>query len=273
MRTFFSWQLSAKDKLSSRLSISRFQYDTPDTKNYDDRDEFRATAILGLSHRFNPGLQIYIQTRTNLHHLVYIFNQKSANNKWNRILQFSTTLNYMPNESFRLGQNVEVLANYTNYDFEDIQSQIRSFVYRKYTISDSLKIGKLQGVQINLFHRMEFEENGRLFWDNFSEELLLSRRNHYLTFGVQFPLIGDLLLYNGLTAYFRREWRYKHDQFGKLKREKWGDFYSYGPQIRIFFRNSQNQDTLISLSRFRVQTRNDQVYFINQISLNANWYF
>ncbi len=273
MRSSFSWQLSAKDILSSRLAISRFQYDTPDLKNYDDRDEFRATAIFGLSHRFNPELKMNIKTRTNLHHLVYIFNQRSANNRWNRILQVSTNLNYTPKEFIRLGQNVEVQANYTNYDFEDIQSQIRSFVYRKYTISDSVTIGKLGGVQINLFHRMEFEENGRLFWDNFSEELLLNRRNHYLTFGVQFPLIGDLLLYNGLTAYLRREWRYKLDRNGKLKRERWGDFTSYGPQIRLFFINSQSQGTLISLSRIRVQTQNDQVYFINQISLNANWYF
>jgi hypothetical protein len=273
LRFYSGLQLSRKDSLFARFFVSRFQYDTPDSNNFDDRDEFRTTAILGYSHQFSPSLQIGFEALTNLHHLVYIFNERSANNKWNRILQLGTKIKYSPNQNVLWKQRAQVLANYTNFDFEEEQTQIRSFVFRKFTLTDSLLLGSLNNIQIQLFHRLELEENGRLFWNDFAEELLLNRQNNFLTFGIQFPLIGNLFLYNGISGYFRNEWRYKQNIPGKTIKKKQGDFISYGPQIKLFLLNNYRQNAFVSISRFRVKTPADQIYFINQIDLRANWFF
>jgi len=264
---------SKKDSLSARFLISKFQYDTPDSNNFDDRDELRTTAILGYSHFFSPSLQIGIEAKVNLHHLIYIFNERSVNNNWNRIFQLSNSIRFRPSHNFRWYQYADVFANYTSYDFEEMQSQVRSFVYRKFSLTDSLAIGSPNHIQFNLFHRLEFEENGRLFWNDFSEQQLMNRQNHYLTIGFQFPLIGNLFIYNGLSAYLRREWRYKPSKLGQTIREKWGDFISFGPQIKIFLINRRKHNAFVSLARFKVEPPNGPEYFINQIDLNAFWNF
>ena len=126
--------MTDNDSLSMMFLISRFQHDTPDSNNFDDRDEYRATAILGYSHWFSPVLRIGFEAKLNLHHLVYIFSERSVNNNWNRILQLASSIKYRPSPMFVWSQQVELSANYTNYDFEELQSQIRSFVFRKFSL-------------------------------------------------------------------------------------------------------------------------------------------
>jgi hypothetical protein len=265
--------MTKNDSLFLIFLISRFQYDTPDSNNFDDRDEYRTTAVLGYSHRFSPALQIGIEAKLNLHHLVYIFSERSVNNNWNRIYQLSSSMKYRPSNKFVWSQYLDLSANYTNYDYEEYQSQVRSFVFRKFSLTDSLAIGSVQGTHFGLFYRLELEENGRLFWNDFSEQLLMNRQNHYLTMGIQFPLFGVISIYNGITTYLRREWRFIPGVLGKMSRNKLADFISFGPQIRLFLTNQKKHHAFISLARFRVRPSNGQEYYINQIDMNVFWYF
>ncbi len=273
LRGVIAWQAGTRDTVSAHFLISRFQYDTPDSNNFDDRDEFRTTMMLRYSHLFSPALNINVETKANLHHLVYLFAERSANNNWNRIFQLSTQLFYQPAPLFRWQQQAEILANYTSYDFEEIQTQIRSYVYRKFTLADSVLAGDSTQFHFLLFHRLELEENGRLFWQEFAEQLLLNRQNHYLVFNIQYPLVGELVLNSGFTAYIRREWRYEQDPRGETIKKKWGDFISYGPQIRLFLNRNSKRQALVSISRLRVKPPRERDYFLNQIDLNVHWFF
>jgi hypothetical protein len=208
-----------------------------------------------------------------LHHLSYLFSERSANNNWNRIIKFGTFLKYNNLQNFHWYQRAEVQANYTTFDFEDTQFLVRSFVYRKFTLTDSLALGAYGKFHIKLFHRLELEENGRLIWKDFSEQLSLNRQNHQLTLGCEYPVIGNLMAFTGLTAYIRREWRYRLQPTGKQSKEKLKDFTSYGPQIKLFLRNNKKRKALFSLSRLKIATTSGQTYTIDRIELNTHWFF
>lgn len=273
LRTFLDWKVSQRDSVSASISLSRFQYDTPDSNNFDDRDELRANFQLTYARKMSPHLMIGFDSKGYLHHLVYLFSERSSNNNWNRILQLGTFLRYSTTNDFKWYQRAEVQANYTAFDFEDTQFLIRSFVYRKFTLTDSLTIGSEGNFQFKLFHRLELEENGRLFWDSFSEQLLLNRRNHQITIGCQYAVIGNLMLYTGISGYLRREWRYRPAPKGIQTKERLKDFTSYGPQIKLFLRNNNKRQALFSLSRQKISTPSGQSYTINRVDLNTHWFF
>jgi hypothetical protein len=272
-QAYLHWAPSSKDSLTTRITISRFRYDTPDSNNFDDRDEFRSSMLLGYERRFSPSLEIGVESKAYLHHLVYLFSERSANNNWNRIIQLGTYLRFRPTPGLTWFQRAEVQANYTTFDFEDLQFRIRSFVYRKFTIIDSIRIGRQDNFQFRLFHRMELEENGQLFWKTFSEQLLLNRRNHYLTFGCQYPIIDNLMAHIAVTGYLRREWRFKPSSLGNMIKEKQKDFLSYGPQVRLSLPSGRRRQASVSISRLHVSTPSGQSYAVNQVDLNAHWQF
>ena len=273
MNSFVNWKLTSKDLIAARITISRLQYDTPDSTNFDDRDEFRTNFLITFTRRISPFLKIGIDSKAYLHHLSYLFSERSANNNWNRIIQLGTFLKYNNLKNFQWSQRAEVQANYTEFDFEKTQFLVRSFVYRKFTLTDSLALGTYGKFHIQLFHRLELEESGRLFWKDFSEQLSLNRRNHQLTLGCEYPIIGNLMAYTGLTAYIRREWRYRFQTTGKQSREKIKDFTSYGPYLKLFLRNNKKRRALFSLSRLKISTPSGQTYTINRIELNTHWFF
>ena len=273
LRGSLSWQPSPQDSLALGFLISRLQYDTPDSNNFDDRDELRIVSGLSYQRKLSPVLIIGFGLRASLHHLVYLFAQRSANNNWNRILHLTSLLEWRPSRRSVLKQRAEVMANYTSYDFEAVQYQIRSFVYRKFTLTDSLRLGEtLAPWQFVLFHRLELEENGRLNWEGFSEQPLLDRRNHYLALGAQKRFWNRFFVYLGISAYLRREWRYRQSALAQT-RQHYGDFLSWGPQVRIFLFKNGRRTGLISLSNFKVTPPKSSPYRVLQVNLNAHWYF
>lgn len=272
-QSYLTWTPDDRDTIQARISISGLRYDTPDSNNFDDRDEFRSNFMLGYSRRLSPSLQVGIEAKGFLHHLVYLFAERSANNNWNRIIQLATTFGYKGPGSFSLFQRAEVRSNYTTFDFEDPQFQIKSFVFRKFTLTDSISVGRSSRRMFRIFHRLELEENGRLFWTDFSQLLLLNRRNHYLSVGVQTRLPAQFMLYCGMTGYLRREWRYRPGPDGNQLKERIGDFSSYGPQVRLYIRRSGTRNALISISRLRITDPSGQKHTVNQVNMNASWYF
>ena len=274
LRTYLHYLPSRRDSLTFAFFVSRLRYDTPDSNNFDDRDELRISSGLSYSRRISGALLASFSLRANLHHLVYLFSQRSANNNWNRILQLANEIEWQPGPISRLKQRAEVLANYTSYDFEAVKYQIRSFVYRKFTLTDSLRLGRNYGDwQWFLFHRLELEENGRLFWQDFAEQPLVDRRNHYLAWGVQKRLLQRFFVYFGVAAYLRKEWRYRQSPLAGQIREHYGDFLSWGPQFRVFLLKNGGRVGLVSVSNFRVTPPQGSAYRIMQVDLNAHWYF
>ncbi len=273
IRSYLSFYLGAHDSLIFQNSISRLQYDTPDTSNFDDRDELRTIHLLEWTHLFSPGFQIKIGGNIRLRHLAYLFSQKSADNNWNRIFNVYSDLKYSRLPNFEFKQRTEVLSNYTDYDYEYLLQQVKSYVFREFSITDSL-LWRLFG-QTNLsgYYRLEFEENGRLFWDAFSEQPLLSRHNHYYSLMVDFPVFQTFRVFGGFQGYFRKEWPYTIVLNVLKKSDKPKLFRSYGPILKIYLLNSKRQQGIVSISTLRVKNRDEKAYLINQINLQALWHF
>ncbi len=266
-------QVARRDSLTIFNSVSRFRYDTPDTNNFDDRDELRTVHLAEWTHLFSSLFQIKAGLSARLHHLVYIYAAKSAENNWNRIFNFYTALALHRQGLFHFRQRAEVLANYTDYDFEVPSERIRSFVFRKYALSDSLRWKFWGATEMLLFSRLEIEENGRLSWNDFAEQPLLSRKNHFVTLAFDFPLVTALRISAGFQGYFRREWPYivRRNKLVRSPRSK--HYTSYGPVLKLYLLRGAARQGLVSVSTLKVNTGTQRSYLINQIQLQALWNF
>lgn len=163
-----SWMPDKLDTMSLVFSVRKLRYDTPSDKNFDDRDELSLNAGLSLSHRFDNSFSGTLFGELQMLHLVFIKSERSAMNNWNRIFRFGSEFSWNT-AAFAMSPRIEVLANYTIYDFEDKTGNIRSYSYRQIGYRDSIvvKLGSQMSLQSKL--SMRYFERGILYWDTFSE--------------------------------------------------------------------------------------------------------
>lgn len=273
MAALLGWRVFTSDSLSVGTTISRLQYDTPDTNNYDDRDELRIDLKMTEVHFFSPVLSLKIDAIVSLYHLVYIFGERSADNNWNRIFRLKPQFYYNLLQTLSLQQNFEVMANYVDYDFEFDQNDVRSFVYRKFASESIVNWRFSSRNQIHLSYRFEQEENGKLFWDRWSERPLLTRNNIWLRFNLLYSLRAYFTIMPGINFYSRDEWKFSSTREGKLKKEKYRDFVSIGPMLNILCNHPGKIGFNFSLSRYKITGNQNKKYYINNINLALNWNF
>ncbi len=268
-----SANVTNNDSLYSYFSISKFQYDTPDTNNFVDRDELRINSRLIAFHKFSPVLSFEVQASVNLYHMVYIFGERSADNNWNRIFLLRPIIHYYPVEQFKLKQSFEVLANYVDYDFEDKSVLTKSFVFRKFSVDDSLQYGVTSRTSLLFDFRLQLEENGQLSWEEWKERVLLSRRNQWLHFFVNYQPYPYFRIAPGYSYYIREEWRHNTNLTGVEKKEKTGSYTSQGPVLRLYYIPSKKVKIIFDAIRYKVNPPDQREYFINNIELILNWTF
>jgi len=273
MSTDLSLKMTPSDSLFAYFSISRFMYDTPDTNNFDDRDELRINSRLLFYHSFNPSLKLELEANVNLYHLVYIFGERSADNNWNRIFRLRPAIVYQPAVNFRLKQAFEVLANYVDYDFEDPNVLTKSFVFRKFALDDSLRWRFGYRTSFILNYRLQLEENGQLSWEQWLERVLVTRQSHWLRIYLRYDVGEKLILSPGLTYYGRTEWRHKTDPFGVEIKEKSAVYSSFGPILQLHYMPSRSVQFVLDSMRQAVDGPTQERYYINNIDLHLNWYF
>jgi len=265
--------LTRNDSLYSYFSISKYQYDTPDTNNFDDRDELRMNSRFIAFHRFSPVLNFELQASVNLYHMVYIFGERSADNNWNRIFMLRPVIHFSPNKRVKFKQSFEVLANYVDYDFEDKSVLTKSFIFRKFSINDSLQYQIAPRTTFLFDYRLQLEENGQLSWDEWTEKVLLSRRNQWLHFLLNYKPHDYFRIAPGYSYYLREEWRHKTNQSGVEKKEKSGSYTSQGPVLRLYYVPSKKIKFIFNAIRYKVNPPDQREYFINNIELILNWMF
>ncbi|MGB2867888.1 MAG: hypothetical protein WBD36_05515 [Bacteroidota bacterium] len=161
--------LTDDDSLRFLSSVSLLQYDTPDSLNTDDRDEFLFTAGIEEVHRLSSSLILTLAADVTLSHLVYLNRLQSANNNWNRILRFSPKVVYRPSAWFRTANRAEVLANYTVYDFEEQVASVQSFSFRQALWMDSTTIRLTNKIELDFTGSLRLFERGILKWKEFKE--------------------------------------------------------------------------------------------------------
>lgn len=169
--TFISktlYQFNRKQSLQADYNISILRYDTPSNENYDDRDEFSTFGRLSYRRIYSPFLTMELNAEMQMIHLVFLKSQRSSLNNWNRIIKFSPVL-YLNYSNFRMEPRLEVLANYTVFDFESISPNVNSFSFRQISYKDSMNYQITDKINIKSRFVFRYFERGILYWNNFKE--------------------------------------------------------------------------------------------------------
>lgn len=265
--------LSVKDSVETIFSISKYQYDTPDEENYDDRDELRINSRVLYSHVFNRLFSIDLLASVNLYHMVYIFGERSADNNWNRIFRLKPSLLWHPISGVSFHQSFEVLANYVDYDYERDTPSTRSFVFRKFALDDSLQWTILPNTSLILDYQLQLEENGQLVWENWTEKIMVTRKKQWLHFYLKYKKLEYIHLVPGFSVHKREEWRHKTDIDGGTLKNKTDTYLSLGPIIRVMYRPSNRLQFILDAVRYKVTLGKENTYYINNIEMSLNWIF
>jgi hypothetical protein len=173
-RTMFSTTLNTNvtqnDNIRLVSSVGILRYDTPDASNTDDRDELLVTSGIEILHRFSSHMMFTLTADLTLFHLVYLRQEQSANNNWNRVIRLSPSVEYVPTSWFRTVARAEVLANYTVSDYEQQSASIRSFSFRQAMWSDSTVLRISDRIECNFSGSLRIFERGTLRWKEFKEK-------------------------------------------------------------------------------------------------------
>ena len=247
--TNFLYRPDYGDEIDLRLSFIKFQYETPDSiTNNDDRDEIRFIGQLNYLHRFSPLLLFNLEFYANFFHKMYIFEEQSANNNWNRIYRLGAGVSYNYNDFSNTVQTY-VLANYTVYDFDRLFSETRSFVFRKYVLADSLRIPLINDFVLAFYGRLELEDRGTFFTADFTQRVLESGENIFYDVFLQKRQLLRFTMDLGLTVYRRRGWRH----FPNKVQDR--EIYKFSPYIRVLYPFSRKINLRGYLALTRLEDR------------------
>lgn len=174
------WKLGASDTVHYSAATSLLRYDTPSSGNDDDRDEFSVAANVGYSHRFSPLLSAVVTVELQMAHTVFLKATRSAQNNWNRIIRFSPVIN-ITGGRFTATPRFEVVANYTNYDFDDLIGARQSVSSRQIGYTDSVVYRLTDRHRIESRFTLRYEERGEFRWATFSEIPTFSKIEQFYT--------------------------------------------------------------------------------------------
>ena len=264
------WRFFKMDSLIFTSYLQRFRYDTPDPTNFDDRDELRFhTDVKGI-HTFSPRLALHLTVSLNLLHFVYIYGEKSADNNWTRILRLRPTIFWSPTPRWEFSHSTEVLINTVDYDYESMFPSIRSFLYRKFQLEDSVKVFLTPRASFRLFYRLELDENGKFLWDKWTEQKLADRVSRTVTVSMNYRPTKVISINPGYTFYSRRGYRYKMSVINLEEKSTMLDFRNYGPTLRIDYA-SKNLHFILAGNTIITRTLSAERKILTRFNLGLNW--
>ncbi len=202
------WDIDPKQKLLLDVNYNKLQYDTPDSLfNHDDRDEIRFAANVRYSYTLSDLLSVEVRLYGYLFRQIYIFREQSINNNWNRVLKLQPRIVYK-NGRLRNSFSTAVRADYTDFDFDALNLRPHSFLFREYTVTDSLNVPLTPTISLAARGRIELEEKGNFFAREFAQNIIQSYRVSYWSLSLRKTLWYYFTVQAGYSYYERREWRY-----------------------------------------------------------------
>ncbi len=259
-----NYRFNNRHKWTFNFAYVKSQYDTPDSVvNNDDRDEQRFVFNFRFQWQISPLLKLDLLAYAYLFHQMYIYKERSASNNWNRIYKINPRLFYRYGAlSNRL--STEVLANYTVYDFDALFQEPRSFVFRKYILSDSLMIRYYTFQYLGAFGRLELEDKGTFFEQEFAQQVLQSYQSEFFTVFLRNKHFLIFQLDVGYTYYRRREWR--HVPAKSLNRT----LVNSGPYLELSYSILPRINFFASVSYLQVEDSRlpNTHYFSGKLRLN-----
>lgn len=220
---------SKRDVLWSRFSYTKYEYNTPEKVNDDDRDEQRFIIDTSYRHRFSRFFELNLKSQVYLYHQIFLSADRSENNNWNRIYQLAAGFDHRLSERIRHNHQIKILANYTVFDFDEILPTIRSYVFRKLIYTDSTSIQLTENLYLNTIYQWEDEDNGTFFKNEYSQQVSKQISTHFLNVSLQHQKVLGFHLTTGITYYWRDEWTFIP------KERKVREFRSLSPRIALLY--------------------------------------
>lgn len=250
-----SYQFSNKDSVEIKYFASLLNFNTPDTSNYDDRDELSYSINMKWRHRINSYLNFAISGNFYFHHLVYLWHQRSAQNHWNRIFSLQSDLMLNIPDRIIWSSHQEIYTNFFVYDYENLPFvHINSMVFRGLKLNQNFRyfFDNRYGTNFQFFIR--WEDRGFLDWDNFYQELTNDKFEYKVSLS-GFRKFKNLSVNAGPIYSQRFEYRYD------ISNNKYLSFYSYrkGVNLSIKYKRIFN----INYNIQKIKQSNRESYYNN----------
>ncbi len=247
-------------------SSAILRYDTDSQENYDDRDELYI--ILQLSHLYTNLSNFNIETtfEFNSSDYNYIFKERSANNNSNKLYRLTSTSFYKPAGFLSTKNSAQVLANYTVYKFEDLTSQIQSFVYRQILVWDTTVYNLNKNLYFNINGQIKNYEQGQYNNAQFS----IRPVNYYSEKLINLNINYTKSFYTVSTGYrFFIQEQYIYAEGIKNLRNT---TKSYGPYVSLLLQFREKARVYMYYGRDTFSsTGSSSSNNSNNISINAFW--
>ena len=159
--------LSESNRINFSLYQNKLKYDTPSENNFDDRDELLSIIRLQYVKTFTPFFEGFVNVDATINQIVYIFSEKSSNNNINRVFTLTTGGKYS-GKMVTSTNSFSVSANYTVFDFEDINPNFKSYSFRQFTARDSTSIKFSRKLSLSSYNYIKLSEQGNLRWNEFT---------------------------------------------------------------------------------------------------------
>jgi hypothetical protein len=237
------FRVARYDTVGASASIGIYRYDTPSPTNYFDKDEQAIQGEIRYSRSFSPSLDLSIYGQVFLTHLVYLFGQNSNDNNWNRVFRVAPSVVYRIGEVFQNYLQTEVVANYTEYDFEGRTQNIRGRSFRELHIHDSLGLSLTPTLRLLASGELRVSERGSFSWDQFAESPLERTRTEGLGAEMTTRLIDGFLF--GVGGRLSRVKNFRADPLSGVL-VPFSDRTSVGPTAR--FEASLSERSQVSLT-------------------------
>lgn len=261
------YSISNTNYVSAAGSISLLRYDTEYTENYDDRDELEVN--LYVLHGYNNLRNFDIETKFDYikSSLNYIFAQRSANNYNNYIYRLSSLSNFSPVKNLTTRNFLQVLANYTVYDFEDVVSQVQSFSYRQLMIRDSTTYRLSGNWELKFNGEIRIYEQGQFNNSEFSVKPISYFEEQFYSPEIVYLPLQALTVSAGFR-YFQQT-RYNYEGTSKTVT---GIYKTLGPYGKIFLylNNASIINLTCGLDHISYSAGNSSSESLN-ISLSLLW--
>ncbi len=241
------WQFAKQWNLTSRFRYTKYEFNTPDTVvNHDDRDEQRFIWNVALIWQYSSYLTLSLSGYAYWFHQIYIHRTRSANNNWNRIYRIRALIQHRPVTGMDHIVKVEILANYTVYDFDEILPTFRSYVFRKLIIADSLNWEWKSPLGFQLYYRFEKEDNGTFFKQLFAQQVSQEVVRHFVSAVLAYRTPPGIHISIGANLYQRNEWRFQP------ARQQTRAFLSLSPLIQLRYERNGAIYVLLEYAPTRV---------------------
>lgn len=161
--------ISNSDRLTFSIFHRKLRYDTPSDLNFDDRDELLSIGRIMYEKEFNPFFKVFLNIEGSLNKIVYIFAERSSNNNLRRILKFSSGGIFTAGR-FTSSNSAEVSANYTVFDYEELNPNFRSYSFRQFVLRDSSTYKLSRKFRFFFSGYLKLSEQGDFRWVGFSNK-------------------------------------------------------------------------------------------------------